>query len=40
MGWTQAAVAKATAELLSYGVVPEQAIRQLEELWDLLESLL
>jgi hypothetical protein len=33
-------VGKATAELLGYGVAPEQATRQLWELWKLLESLL
>ena len=35
-----ALVAKGTVELLSYGVAPEQALRQLQELWELLESLL
>jgi hypothetical protein len=35
-----ALVAKATVELLNHGVTPEVAIRQLQELWDLLEALL
>jgi hypothetical protein len=35
-----ALVAKATAELLTYGVAPEPATRQLQNLWGLLESLL
>lgn len=33
-------VAKATAELLDRGQGVEAAIRQLQELWDLLETLL
>lgn len=35
-----ALVGKATVALLSYGVAPEQATRQLQVLWELLESLL
>jgi hypothetical protein len=33
-------IAKATAELLDCGQRAESAIRQLQELWDLLEALL
>jgi hypothetical protein len=35
-----ALVAKATVELINHGEMPDVAIRRLQELWDLLETLL